>query len=308
MSLEFHYEDRPPQQWLDELYNMQIPRLWDIKLNDTQRGNLMTRAKQQIKDWRAALREQIKKIEARYPQKEQSEEKRLMTAPYQKLDALCVEIIDALADLEVKLAAKRPIPEGFELGDRIFGSLDTGRWYFGGLRDLKRYEEFEKLERRYLGLRREYGNLGQEVKVAYDRANDQQRELKKTQKQYRQLKGFWQLGLRVLIVIIVVVFSLVLGGFVFVYDKRLLEDGMSNQTFGIVMMLIGVIGAVVAIVLARRRRRAIANLEEDINTMKASLTRLKKEALRQKKLFYPTETTFKEISIEYKKMKQTFES
>jgi hypothetical protein len=134
MTMEFHYEDRPPQQWLDELYNFQIPRIWDVKLNTTQRGNLLARAKQQLKDWRIALRDQNKKIEARYT-KDQAEEKRLMLLPYNKLDDLAVELIDAIADLEAKLAANRPIPESFTIGDRIFGSLPLGRWYFGSLRD-----------------------------------------------------------------------------------------------------------------------------------------------------------------------------
>lgn len=307
MSMGFHYEDKPPQQWLDELYNFQIPRLWDIKLNETQRNNLTVRAKQQLKDWRAALREQMKKIEARYT-KEQAEEKRLMLCPYKKLDDLCVELIDAMADLESRIAAKRPIPESFTIGERIFGSLKTGRWYFGSLKDFKRYEEFEKLERRYLGLRHEYGNLHQEVKIAYDRANDQQNELNQHLKRYKRLTGFWQLGLRLLIVMIVIVFCMVLGGFVFVYETPLLEDGMSNQTFGITMMLLGLVGAVVGIVLARRRRRQIAALEEDIAVMKQNLAHLKKEALRQKKLFYPTQQTFKEISREYKITKQSFDA
>src|SRR5688572_19018958 len=165
MTMGFHYDDRPPQLWLDELYNFQVPRLWDVKLNATQRANLTTRAKQQLKDWRLAMREQIKKIEARYG-KDKLQESRLMVAPYRKLDDLAVELTDAIFDLEKKLAAERPIPEGFEIGERIFGSLPTGRWFLGSLRDAKRWEEFEKLERRYLGLHEEYQNMGQEMKMA----------------------------------------------------------------------------------------------------------------------------------------------
>jgi hypothetical protein len=137
---------------------------------------------------------------------------------------------------------------------------------------------------------------------------DEQNELGKATKRYKRLTGFLQLGLRLLIVMIVVVFSLVLGGFVFVHEGQILQGGISNQAFGGTMLLIGLIGAMIAIVLARRRRRAIAALEEDIKIMKQNLGRTKKEALRQKKLFFPTETTFKEISREYKKMKASFET
>jgi hypothetical protein len=305
MTMEFHYEDRPPQVWLDELYNFQVPRLWDIKLNATQRANLTIRAKQQLKDWRLALRDQIRKIEARYS-KDQLQESRLMIAPYRKLDDLAIELIDAIADLDKKLAADRPIPEGFELGERIFGSLPTGRWFFGSLRDAKRWEEFEKLERRYMGLNREYKNMGQEMKVAFARVKDEQQELSKASKRYKKLTGFLQLGLRLFIVILAVVFSMLVGGLVFSLQKPLIDGGISNQAFGGVMLILGVIGVMIAIILSRRRRRAIAMLEEDISIMKQSLDRAKKEAMRQKKLFYPTQQTYKEISREYKTMRQTF--
>jgi hypothetical protein len=105
-----------------------------------------------------------------------------------------------------------------------------------------------------------------------------------------------------------VIFCLVLGGFVFVHNAPILEGGISNQAFGLTMMILGLIGAIVGIVLARRRRRAIAILEEDIATRKQNLARLKKEALRQKKLFYPTQQTYKEIGREYKQMKASFEA
>jgi hypothetical protein len=305
MITGFHFEDRPPQLWLDELYNFQVPRIWDVKLNDTQRSNLIIRAKQQLKDWRIALRDQIKKIEARYT-KDQLQESRLMVAPYRKLDDLAIELIDAIADLESKLAANRPIPEGFELGERIFGSLPTGRWFFGSLKDSKRWEEFEKLERRYKGLHQEYQNMGQEMKVAFARVKDQQQELGKVSKRYKKLTGFLQLGLRLFIVILAVIFCLVVGGLVFGLQEPLIEGGISNQAFGGIMLILGVIGVMIAIVLARRRRRAIVLLEEDISTMKQGLERSKKEALRQKRLFYPTQQTYQEISREYKTMRQTF--
>ena len=306
-TMGFHYDDRPPQHWLDELYNFQVPRLWDIKLNETQRNNLTVRAKQQLKDWRLALRDQFKKIETRYG-KEQLDEKRLMLAPYNKLDDLAVELVDAINDLEKKLAANRPIPESFTIGDRIFGSLPSGRWYFGSLKDAKRYEEFEKLERRYLGLGREYQNLGQELKVALARVKDEQNELSKATTRHKKLTGFLQIGLRLFSVLLVVIFCLVLGAFVFVHEGQILPGGISDDAFGGTMLLLGLIAAMVGIVLARRRRRAIAVLEEDIATMKQNLGRAKKEALRQKKLFFPTEQTFKEVRREYAQMKQSFES
>jgi hypothetical protein len=307
MTMGFHYEDRPPQLWLDELYNFQVPRLWDVKLNASQRNNLATRAKQQLKDWRLAMRDQIRKIEARYS-KEQLKESRLMVAPYRKLDDLATELIDAIADLETKLAAGRPVPQGFEIGEKIFGSLPTGRWFFGSLKDAKRWEEFEKLERRYYGLQEEYQNMGLEMKEAFARVKDEQNELSKTGKRYKRLKGFFQLGLRLFIVILAVVFCLLVGGFVFNHPEPLIEGGISNQAFAGVMLILGVIGSIIAIVLARRRRRAISDLQDDISTMRQNLERSKKEALRQKKLFYPTQQTFKEVSREYKKMWQTFAS
>ena len=100
-------------------------------------------------------------------------------------------------------------------------------------------------------------------------------------------------------------FGLLVGAVAFLVDFQLVSS-ISNQVFGGIMLVISLIATITALVFARRRRTQLITLEDDIVTMRTTLKDLKQEALRQKKLFFPTQQTFKEVREDYKVLKQSF--
>lgn len=304
MDVGFHYEDVPPQQWLDELHRFDIPGLFDIQLNNTQRTNLTARAKDQLQNWRNGLRDQIKKIEGRYDKDKQAAKERTL-APYLLLEQLGNDLNNRVRDLEKRIAAGRAVPQRFEFGTIIFGDMATKRWHLGHREDEKRWDDFMATERRFKSMTEEYRRQSQGLKNANQRVREYQEELRAIVDQYKLQNGCLYLGIKLITVLLLAALGLLVGAVAFFADFQLVPT-LSNQAFGGTMLVISVIAAITAVIFARRRRARIAALKADIVSMRATLKELKDEALRHKKLFYPTQQTYKEVRQDYKILNETF--
>lgn len=304
MALEFHFEDRLPQDWLNDFRAIGIDRLWDPQLRPTQRENLLERAKQDLKVWRLGLRDQMETIKMRYGD-DNKQELSLMLSPYNKLEDLGTNLNNAMKDLESKMKSGRALPLGVTTKEYIFGSLQTGRWYFGDLDEMRLYDEFENVERRYFSIKAEYDEQSSEYKMTAGRVRDHQADIRKLTKEYNARKGFLQLGLRLFVVSLVSILSLALGVLGFTMKPY---DGMvmSNEAFGGIMLIIGLVGFMIAIVLTRRRRRRVNVLREEILSLKSDEKTLRREAQRLKKGLLPTHHTYKAISKQYKEYRTAF--
>lgn len=305
MDTGFHYEDVPPQDWLDELHAFDIPRVWDIQLNKTQRTNLISRAKNQLGTWRKALQDQLKTIQRRYD-KSNRDAMSKMLAPYKKLESLGNDLNSRLRDLEKRIQAGKAVPQGFAFGTRIFGDMESRRWHFGDREDEIRWDDFMDAERRYKSMGREYRNQSNSLKNIKLQLNEQKSELQKLSKQYKQRSGCAQIGVRLFIVLLTVIFCLIVGAAAFFEDSPLVSS-ISNEVFGSIMLILGVVGAIVAIILARRRTRSVSTLQQEITETRSSLKQLQQEGKRQKKLLFPTQQTFKEVTRNYQQLKASFE-
>ncbi|GAB5490569.1 MAG: hypothetical protein Phog2KO_07840 [Phototrophicaceae bacterium] len=300
----FHYEDVPPQIWLDELHEFNIPRIWNIELDKTQRTNLSNRALDTLKQWRLNLRDQMKKIESRYDSSNRDKMKQML-APYKLLDTLGADLNSQLRDLQSRLSSGRAIPQGFEIGERIFGDVATQRWHLGDFEDEALWDDFMATESRYKSIRREYKRQGMGLKNARQRVKEQQSELATLEADYKARSGFLQIGLRLFIVMIVVLLCLAIGIGAIVSGLPF-ESNASDTAIGAIFLVISVVGAMIAIVLMRRRRQSILLLEEEVVMMRTTLQSSKQEARRQKQLFFPTEDTFKQVQQDYAVLKKAF--
>ncbi len=305
MQTGFHHEDVPPQLWLDELHEFNIPHVWDVQLNKTQRENLSKRALDQLKNWRSSLRDQMKKIEGRYDSSNQERMAQII-APYKLLDQLGHDLNANLRDLQSRVSSGRAVPQGFEIGERIFGDFKSKRWHLGSREDERLWEDFLATESRYWSMGKEYKRQATGLKNASQRVQEQQADLEKLVADYKKRSGFMQLGLRLFIVLLVVIFCLALGISAFTVGLPI-KGRITNTMFAGIMLGLSVVGAIVAIVLARRRRASVAVLKQDIIAMRATLKELKQEARRQKQLFFPTQETFKQVQADYKVLKAAFE-
>lgn len=303
MQDAFHHQDVPPQNWLDELHSFNILRAWDIQIDNRQRSNLAQRAQDQLNRWRVSLRDQIKKIEGRYDASNRDAMVKMLK-PYQMLDTLGNDLHTQLRGLVDMVKAGRAIPQGFEFGTRIFGNLATKRWYLGEREDEQRWRDFMTIERRYQSLGNEYKVQSRGYENAKKRVDEGQEDLEILDTNYKQRTGFLQIGLRLFIVILTVIFCLTLGAVTLLLEMPTIA--IANEIFAAIMLILSVIGAIIAVILARRRREAIAILETDIAEMQGMLDSHKKEAQRQRQYLLPTQQTLKEVRADYHLLKETF--
>ncbi|MGJ3238758.1 MAG: hypothetical protein ACFE0Q_08645 [Anaerolineae bacterium] len=304
MSTGFHHNDQPPQVWLDELHSFNIPYVWDIQLDKTRRSNLITRAQAQLKQWRLNLREQVKTIESRYDTSNQLTMER-MREPYRLLETLGKDLDQQMSVLEKTIESGRAIPKGVTFGTVIFGDLKSKRWQLGEHDDERRWRDFLRVERRYQSLMQEYRQQKRGYDNTKQRYEEYQQEVTQTTARYQRERGTVLIGFRVAIVLALVVLCLIFGA-VALLGGTALDAPLSNESIGAIMLILAVVGAIMAFVLARRRRQTIADLQVEIVRMQSTLQALKHDAQEQRRLILPTRQTLKEVRADYQALKATF--
>jgi|GEM_PF-4018009 len=304
MATAFHYEDVPPQNWLDELHGFNIPRVWDVRNNDAQRQNLIIRSKENLKSWQIALREQMDKIEARYDASNRDAMEQILE-PFRMLDNLGKDLFTSLRDLEQRLKAGRAVPEGFEFGTRIFGDLQTKRWQLGERDDESRWQDFMKIERRYRSLEQEYEEQARLYNNSKQLAVETNSELKELTRKYDRETGFTHIGIRLLIVVSISWFTLLLA-FLAEAIEFPLGGRFTNDIFAGIMMVLAVVSAITAVILARRRRQAINTLQVEVANLQNRVRKLRQKTKHEKKNLMPTRQTLKEVHKDYQVLKSTF--
>ena len=304
MTIDFHFTDTPPQVYLDELQGIDVPKLYDPLLNKQQRGNLIVLIRKRLNEWQKKVQTQIQARNGRYDSNNRDKATLLM-APYQTLSDLGKDLNKAIDDLEKGMRAGRVVPPGFSFGKQIFGDLERGEWHLGESEDAKRWGNYISLRRRLETVGREYKPLVQNVKITQARVKEQQNDLAQVMSEYKRRRSPLDIILRLFPVLVAVVIALAGGWYAF-RSPEPLTDAMSNQAVGGILLVVGTVGAILMLVLARRRRRHILYLQENITNSKRFLKELQ-AAFKQARLdYYPTDKLYKELQVEYKRLKASF--
>lgn len=304
MDTGFHYEDTPPQAWLDELHTFDIPRLWHVQLNQTQRSNLLKRAKTQLTAWRKRLHEQLKHIQARYDKSAHQEAQQYL-APYRLLDSLGTDLNKQLRDLEQRMKARKAIPQGFAFGTRIFGDFATRRWQLGEQDDELRWDDYMAVERRYQHLEREYKTQAQQLKNLSQQVTEAQSDLDTIAARYRRRSGCLHIGLQLAVVLAAVTISAGFAVMVMTTPDPIITR-MDNTAIAALLLVLALAGLITALVLYRRRQRHLIALETEIASLQTTIRQLKHEGARHKKQLLPTQQTVKEVQRDYQQLKASF--
>lgn len=304
MALEFHFTDTPPQAYLDELHSVDVPKLYDPLLSKQQRGNLMVLIRKRLNDWQKKIRTQIKSIEGRYDKSNQ-DKSLLVSAPYKTLEDLGTDLNSAIMELERSMRAGRVVPQGFGFGDHIFGDLERGEWHLGDRDDVHLWDDYSSLRRRMETIGGEYKPLVQNVKLTQARVKQQQNDLKDMMSTYKRRKSPLNIIVRLLPVLLAVIFALAVGWYT-IRNEEPVAEAMSNQAIGGILLLVGTVGAILMVVLVRRRTRHLNDMKENITQGKRFLRDLK-DAYKQARIdYYPTDKLYKELKAEYKILKASF--
>jgi hypothetical protein len=305
MSAPTFHLDRPPQEYLDELHEIDVPRLFDPSLSREQRMNLIQLTRKDLRHWLQGVEALVDKIGERYGA-ESVAEQRLAQAPYELLVTLGHQLDDAIDNLEETLKKGRALPEGFMFGQTIFGNAASGEWHLGSRADAERFQEMLAIKRRLDKLMEEYKPLVQKMKVIQARRKEAASDVRDWMQEYRQKQPTGYIAGRLAGLLLLSVVFLGAGAFLSLSDAAVIAAD-TDAILGAALVVAGVAFSVAMVVLYRRRNRRLNELREDIQTGKRRVAQYKRDLQEQKRHYFPINQLVTELREEYRDLRSTFE-
>lgn len=305
MSMEFEfYDDTPAQNFLDDLHAIDVPKLFDPDLTKEQRVNLIKLKKGQLSEWQAGLTAQLREIHGRYDA-DQATEQRLALAPYKTLDNLGKELTKAIKRLEDAVKRGRMLPQGFGFGTLIFGEPEWGEWHLGEREEADAFEEMVSIKTRMDMVDEEYMPMVKSLKLSQGRIKELKRDLAGWMREYKQRKRPLYIGGRIFVRFGFAIAFVVMGWLLFSAEAA---DGaaFTNRVVGGALLVLGVTLLMMSVVLLRRNRRQVAELEEDIKNGRRRLKQLQQEFKGLRVDYYPTNQLRQELAHDYKALRVNF--
>lgn len=296
--------NQSPQQLLDALHQVNVPRLYDPALSAQQRHNLIAMVKNELHDWRQMLRDQMTSVRRRYSPQEAAEAK-IALAPFRLLDNLGKELAQSVDKLEKLNQANRPIPEGFTFGNIIFGTPDLADWHLGFPQDAGRYDDMMAIRRRLEDLLDERAPVEAELKQLTQRIKAQQGRLKDDMTDHQRRTNLMMVSARAIFVSLFVV-GLMLVTYAFYTTEAPLLAFIENDVAGLLMLTVIVILLAAMLFDRRRRLKTIAQLEDDIASGKRRLAQLKQRHKGSRQHYYPLNELVQQLQNEYNTLRETF--
>lgn len=306
MTTAYHYEDTPPQLFLDQLHRLETHRLYDPEITNEQRLNLIALTRKRLNEWRGNLQNQIKEVKKRYTNDDKLEMD-IVLGPYKKLDALGNDITKALASLEDTIKRGRALPRGFGVGEVIFGAYEIDEWHFGTNEDRQRFNEMVKIQNRLEGVVNDLKPMKRAISVAHHRATEQKEDTQILIDKYNRIKS-WVRFLITAVILLGITAGMLYGGYIIFNSTApyIRDDASLNPILGGVLLVMGAVSTILLIVLWRRRNRAIAALKADIQYAQNEYRALKAEAKEKRKEYYPVEQLYKQLKKKYAGLRKSF--
>ena len=143
-----------PQDYLDDLHAIGLPRLFLPHIDTRERAAGVRRARQELGRLRGELSlQRDRSIELNGANS--SDAARRGAAPYNLLLLLHEQLVEEVGDLERSLSAGKPLPYSFDFGRFIFGDEATGDWYIGGQSEIDEWRRIQQFKRRLDALRQQ---------------------------------------------------------------------------------------------------------------------------------------------------------
>ena len=141
-----------PQEYLDDMHAIGIPRLFLSHLGARERAAGIRRARQELGRLHTELtqhRDNLGQSNGALP----TEDIRKKSSPLNLLLLLHERLCDEVNDLEHNLSNGKPMPYSFRFGEHIFGDEGAGEWYIGSQQHYEEWGRIQQFKRRLDALR-----------------------------------------------------------------------------------------------------------------------------------------------------------
>lgn len=306
MTTAYHYEDTPPQLFLDQLHRLDVPKLYDEALSKEQRLNLIALTRKRLDEWRGSVHNQMKEVQARYAKGDKLEMD-IVLGPYKKLTSLGNDIAKEISKLEDTVKRGRALPHGFGIGEQIFGAYEIDEWHYGTGEDRERFEEMLRTQRRLEGVVNDLKPMKRSIEVSHHRAMEQKADTEVIMSEFKRVKSYLRFGITSLIMLGITAGCL-FGGYIIFNseDPYIRNDVGLNPIVGGSLLVVGLVATMLLIVLWRRRNRALAKLKMEIKEAQSEYRALKAEAKEKRVEYYPVQKLYKQLKAKYAGLRKSF--
>lgn len=145
-------EQPNPQEYLDDMQAIGIPRLFQAHLGARERAAGIRRARQELGRLHTDLTQHRDSL-SHENSGLTAEETRKRCSPLNLLLLLHERLLDEVNDLEQNLSKGKPMPYSFRFGQYIFGDEDAGEWYIGSQQQYDEWGRIQQFKRRLEAMR-----------------------------------------------------------------------------------------------------------------------------------------------------------
>ncbi len=290
-------EQPSPQEYLDDMHAIGIPRLFQPQLTTRDRAAGIRRVRQELGRLRTELTLQRDNPSDETDADSVAAQKR-GAAPLNLLLLLHEQLVDEVNDLERSLSNGKPLPYSFDFGRFIFGDAKSGEWFIGGQAQYDEWQSIQQFKRRLDALR-------EQSQPAREQLTDFVGELealnvtheKRQEKIDNRMKRSFVLR-RIGMLVVLIAASGIVGLHYFNSFRNL-----SLVAFGLVAACAVLIPIVIANWKDPRTRtaRKQRKLEQQIRE-------LKQQGAVYRQSYQPTELQIKALEVHYSRMMDTWES
>lgn len=141
-----------PQEYLDDMHAIGIPRLFQSHIETRERAAGIRRARQELGRLRTELTQHRDNLSASNGALS-PEEMRKKASPLNLLLLLHEQLLGEVNDLEHSLTSGKPLTYGFCFGQHIFGDESAGEWYIGSQEQYEEWGRIQQFKKRLDALR-----------------------------------------------------------------------------------------------------------------------------------------------------------
>lgn len=313
------FRQTPPQQFLDELHDADVPGLFDPNLTKRERADAIQAAKRKIARAKARLEEERDLIRNRYAVRGSKRDKeiddsekrlKIALAPYMLLFNLTRELEEQIQALENALGAGKLLPEGFHFGDRIFGNAERGEWFLGNRDDEELWAHAERVRQQLEEFMKQREPLVTKQKQIKERTAKTQQLLKEDTRKLKRRSQTSYIGFRLFILLIIAVG---LMGFGYYRAQPFLPGILSGSPTLLAnsALWLFIMGAGFALLLSipyiyARWRRNLHYLEDRIAVWRRDLEELQHDAQIIQRDYIPVNDKCRQLHAEYQELRAHF--
>lgn len=290
-------EQPTPQDYLDDLHAIGIPRLFLPHLEARDRAAGIRRVRQELGRLRTelTLHRDGQGNDAENPA---ADEVKRLAAPLNLLLLLHEQLVDEVNDLERSLSSGKPLPYSFDFGRYVFGDDSTGEWFVGSQEQYDDWLRIQQFKGRLDALRlkgkpawEQLNGIRGDLEALTAKHQNRQEKIDNRQKRSFVLR-------RIGMLVVLIAASATVGLHYFNSFRTL-----SLVAFG----LCAACAVLIPIVIANwkdprtRTARKQRQLEEQI-------LELKQEGTQYRQSYQPLELQIKALEVHYNRMMDTWES